>query len=57
MKDIFFQVVLSLSGAYVGTLVPLLPRKWQFWVVKILGWLLLAILLIWVGYELGTRFP
>jgi hypothetical protein len=56
MQDIFLQVTLSLSGAFVGALVQLMPPKWQIYIVKVLGGLLVAILLVWVGYELGSRF-
>ncbi len=56
MREIFFQIALSFSSALVGALIQIVPRRWQINGLKIFGGVLMAIVLIWVGYELGVRF-
>ena len=56
MREIFFQITLSLSSAFVGAVIQLMPRRWQVNILKVFGGVLAAILLIWVGYELGVSF-
>lgn len=56
MRDFFFQIALFLAGTFIGIAAPLLQKKeHQKLVARILGILLVAISLIWAGYELGNN--
>lgn len=54
MRDFLFQIFLFLLGSIIGITVPLLSKRGQKWTAGVLAILLIAISLIWTGYELAT---
>ena len=55
MSQIFFDLTLSVASAFVGAFLPALPKKRRKLIIHILGYLLCAILLIWLGFEIGVK--
>jgi hypothetical protein len=53
MREILLQLIVLFGGAVVGVYSQLLPRRLQVKLVGGLVQLLIALLLIWLGYELG----
>ncbi len=52
MGGFCFQIVLFLAGAIIGVAVPLAPKRVQKWILAILAVSLIAVSLVWAGYEL-----
>lgn len=56
MRDLFFQIVLLLVGVVIGVIIEILPtRSQKKRAARTIALLLIAISLVWIGYELGTR--
>ncbi len=53
MRDYFFQVVLFLAGAFIGIISQLWPESTLRRVVRVLAVMLIAVALVWAGYELA----
>ena len=54
MRDFLFQIFLFLAGSIIGITAPLLSKRGQKWTAGVLAILLIAISLIWTGYEIAT---
>jgi hypothetical protein len=57
VRDYLFQIVLFLAGALIGIIGEIVKESLKKWIARILAMLLIAISLIWVGYELGQPIP
>jgi hypothetical protein len=57
MRDFFFQIVVFLAGAVIGVVAQFMETSSQKKLAGILAVLLIAVSLVWAGYELGVRQP
>ena len=57
MRDFLFQIALALFGAAIGVAAPLLKRSHQKYAAIALGLTLVAVAILWVGYELAASGP
>jgi hypothetical protein len=57
VREYFIQIVTFVGGALFGIAVPLLPESRQKKIAGSLAVLLIAISLVWIGYELADHEP
>lgn len=55
VRDIIFQILLTLVGLVISSVTPLLPKLYQQWIASILALLLIGGASGWAGYELGSN--